>query len=106
MKPSIYLKSIITKRRIRLLIFLPIILVFILLLLQFTYYSTQLISSKTKITSLSVSESNLKKKLAKVEKDLLDLKNQDQYKRNEELQANIQKIETTYKNTIEKYNQI
>lgn len=105
MKFSIYLNKIIN-HRLRFLIFLPIILIVALLLLQFIYYSKELTSSKTKISSLSVFESNLKKKLAQTEKDLIELKNQDQYKRNEELQNNIQKIETTYKKTISAYEKL
>ncbi|MEK7517554.1 MAG: phosphodiester glycosidase family protein [Patescibacteria group bacterium] len=105
MKLSIYFKSF-SKHKILLLTFFSIVVIVALSLLQFTYYSKELASSKTKIYSLLSHESNLKKNLAETEKGLLELKNKDQYKRNEDLQASIQKIETTYKKAVSSYEKL
>lgn len=77
-----------------------------LLLLQLLYYSKESINSKTKISSLLSDGNNLKKKLAEREKELIELKNQDQYKRNEDLQTSIQKIEATYKKAVTSYEKL
>lgn len=77
-----------------------------LLLLQLLYYSKESINSKTKISSLLSDGNNLKKKLAEREKELIELKNQDQYKRNEDLQTSIQKIEATYKKAVASYEKL
>lgn len=45
-------------------------------------------------------ETNLKEKLSKVEKQLTDLKNEDQYKKNKKLEDTIKKIEQTYKKAV------
>ncbi|MBI2622582.1 MAG: hypothetical protein HYW64_00595, partial [Candidatus Levybacteria bacterium] len=105
MKLSIYLKSII-KQKIYLFVFVLIALMSALLLLQLLYYSKESINSKTKISSLLSDGNNLKKKLAEREKELIELKNQDQYKRNEDLQTSIQKIEATYKKAVTSYEKL
>lgn len=105
MKLSIYLKSII-KQKIYLFVFVLIVLMSALLLLQLLYYSKESINSKTKISSLLSDGNNLKKKLVDREKELLELKNQDQYKRNEDLQTSIQKIEATYKKAVASYEKL
>ncbi|MBI3070055.1 MAG: phosphodiester glycosidase family protein [Candidatus Levybacteria bacterium] len=105
MKLSIYLKSII-KQKIYLFVFVLIVLMSALLLLQLLYYSKESINSKTKISSLLSDGNNLKKKLAEREKELIELKNQDQYKRNEDLQTSIQKIEATYKKAVTSYEKL
>jgi len=57
-------------------------------------------------TTLQTTVNNYDKKLNSTSKELLKLKNQDQYKRNESLQKNIQEIEKTYKNAVKTFETI
>lgn len=61
---------------------------------------------KNEITLLSENELALMEKLNNTEKELNELKNQDQVKRNDELQATIKNIEETYKKSISIYEEM
>lgn len=63
---------------------------------QYAQFSAQSKSQQTNISSL-------KSQLAKAQKDLEALKNQDQYKRNEALQKEIESIQKTYKQAVSQY---
>ncbi len=56
-----------------------------------------------KISELRVTEANLKGKLADVEKQVTDLKNEDQYKKNKQLEDTIKSIEQTYTRAVSTY---
>lgn len=58
------------------------------------------------LTSQSKNLSQTQKQLASIEKQYIDLKNQDQFKRNETLQAQIKAIESSYKDALKTYETI
>jgi len=68
------------------------------------YQNSNLLNSK--LSELSLSETVLKEKLLNVENELNILKNQDQVKRNDELQETIQNIEETYKKSVSIYEKL
>lgn len=91
----------------QLIILFPIsIALVIILIVLLVFYQTKNKELNTKFNTLSTLEAKEKKKLEIVEKELKELKTQDQFKRNEDLQATIQKIETTYKKTISAYEKL
>ncbi|CAN5182238.1 hypothetical protein BH09PAT1_BH09PAT1_6700 [soil metagenome] len=49
---------------------------------------------------------NYQKQLSATQRELVTLKNQDQYKKNEDLQKNIEAIESTYSDTVKVYETI
>lgn len=61
---------------------------------------------KSDISKLTIQETNLKSQLAKINSDLSDLKNQDQYKINQDLKQKINNIETTYKKSVTSYEKL
>lgn len=100
------LKKLITKHS-RLLLISPVPLALIIIILILLILSTTKNQEiDTKFNTLKTLEAKEKKQLETVEKELKELKAQDQYKRNEDLQATIQKIETTYKKTISAYEKL
>lgn len=58
---------------------------------------------KNNLTSVVSEKDKNYEELKKVSEELANLKNQDQYKRNEELQKNISEIETTYNKAVSIY---
>jgi len=67
----------------------------------FFYQNSNLLKNENSL--LSESEKVLKEKLLNTEKELTALKNQDQIKRNNELEETIKNIEITYKKSVEIY---
>lgn len=85
--------------------FLPIIpLIFVVILLVIGYVLFQQFQSESTTLQSSLSESA--KKLAATEKELQNLKNQDQVKRNDSLEKDIKAIETTYTQAVKAYEEI
>lgn len=78
---------------------LGIIIPAVIVIILFIGYYFQLVQTKNQ--SLSYTDS-----IAKLEKELNTLKNEDQYKKNEALQKDIKNIETTYKDAVQIYEQI
>lgn len=62
--------------------------------------------SKAQTKALADSASTYQKQLTATKKELAVLKNQDQYKRNDDLQKNIKAIEATYTDTVKVYETI
>lgn len=60
----------------------------------------------SQVTTLSAYQVKLKNQLSTVEKDFTTFKNQDQVKRNDELQKEIQNIQSTYKKAVTSYENI
>ncbi len=79
---------------------LVFIVIFIGAISFLMYHKFQL---ETTIQSLTLNIITLDKQLADQSKELNDLKNQDQYKINKELEATIKKIETTYLQSVKSY---
>jgi len=81
--------------------------IFLVILISATSY---LIYSKIQqdgqITSLQSDRSKLDKQLSNLNIELEDLKNQDQYKINKELEANIKQIEKTYLQAVKSYEKL
>ena len=88
------------------LIFTLVCLILFGLLYQFKYYNTNAQNLNSQVNSLNIEKVNLTQKLNLVQKELEDLKNQDQYKRNEKLQTDIENIENTYKKTVTSYEKL
>lgn len=92
------------------LLFKPLFFItFILLIIILIFFASQsknLQDFKEKVTSLSLNENSLRSQLVDVEKELGELKNQDQYKKNSELEDTISNIEKTYKEAVTVYEQI
>lgn len=79
----------------------------IVILISSGLFSSYLITEKNKkLEELASSEVELKQKLLVVENELNTLKNQDQVKRNDELQSTIQNIEETYKKSVSIYEEL
>lgn len=71
----------------------------IIFLVLFATYAVQL-------GKVSAVLSAVKNQLSRSQKTLVELKNQDQYKRNETLQKDIKSIESTYKDAVKTYESI
>lgn len=84
-------------------ILLAISLIFLLIIAIFLY---QLNNSSKQIYDLEDTELILREKLNSTEKELKELKNQDQVKRNNELQDTITKIEDAYKKALTTYEKL
>jgi len=84
-------------------ILLAISLIFLLIIAIFLY---QLNNSSKQIYDLEGIELILREKLNSTEKELKELKNQDQVKRNNELQDTITKIEDAYKKALTTYEKL
>src|SRR3989344_2478041 len=69
-------------------------------------YFTKTSNLNNKINDLSSQKSGLEKKIRSVNSELVALKNQDQYKINEDLKKDIQNIETTYRESLSSYQRI
>lgn len=83
------------------------VFIFIILLLFFSYlYSVKVADLNSRINDLSSRNSGLDKKIKSVNIQLVELKNQDQYKINEGLKNDIKNIETTYKQSLSSYQRI
>ncbi len=67
------------------------------------FYNRQTSFLSTKISSLLTTETSLQKKLSTIGAQLTVLKNEDQYKRNNQLQDTIKNIELTYKKAVAIY---
>lgn len=65
-----------------------------------------LVNTNSNLTNVVKQKQELAKTLEKVNKDYEELKNQDQLKRNDELQAQIKSIEDSYKSTLSTYEEI
>ena len=79
-----------------LIIFLVGILSFLFILLLSLFFSKEKQSLNTQIFKLTKQEANIKSQLETVSQELDQLKNEDQYLRNEALQETIENIEKTY----------
>ena len=84
---------------------LPLILIIFLMLSSYLYF-TKTSNLNNKINDLSSQKSGLEKKIRSVNSELVALKNQDQYKINEDLKKDIQNIETTYRESLDSYQRI
>lgn len=80
---------------------LPLVAVVIITLTFF--YNSQRQQYQQQLTSLTSDKSMISQKLASVSAQLNELKNQDQIKRNDELEKEIKNIETTYKKSVSTY---
>lgn len=72
----------------------------------FVLYFIHLTQSKSQTFALTTNLTQSQQQLATKEKELEALKNQDQYKRNEALQKQIQAIQTTYGKAVSVYDSI
>lgn len=62
--------------------------------------------TRQQLTLLNKQKTQMTKTLSSVQKDLLVLKSQDQYKINKDLQTRVGKIETTYKKAVTAYERL
>lgn len=85
-------------------IFLVVPAILLIGIILFLYQLTN--SSLKQISDLEGTELILREKLNTTEKELVELKNQDQVKRNDELQDTIAKIEDTYKRAVSTYEKL
>ena len=77
--------------------------IFIPLIILFTFF---FITTKNTTTTLNASLLSAQSNVKKLEKELSDLKNQDQFKRNEILQAEIKNLELSYSKAVKMYETI
>ena len=77
---------------------------FILITLAVSIYYLNF--SQNKIKDLGNKNASLDKRLKTIDSKLAELKNQDQYKINEDIKKDIQNIETTYKQSLDSYQRI
>lgn len=84
------------------------LLILVLSILGYTYYfySNRTAKLSSEINNLSVSESNLREKLGKVESEYLKLKNEDQYLINQQNKKEIENIQKTYKKAVVTYEKL
>src|SRR3989344_2917643 len=83
---------------------IPIILILLVVIgLGFYFFNTKTVSLHNLITSITSEKDKNLEELQKIAKELEDLKNQDQLKRNDELQKEIQNIEKTYDKAVSIY---
>jgi len=82
---------------------LPIVFGTILIVLSFILL---IISYQSTIRDASTKNADLEKKIKNLSSELTKLKNEDQYKVNEQLKKNIKNIEITYKESLGIYNRI
>jgi hypothetical protein len=83
---------------------IPIIVFLIILLtIGFYFYQSETASLRGVIESLTQEKDKNREELNKIGKELTDLKNQDQLKRNDELENTIQSIERTYDKAVSVY---
>lgn len=92
-----FLHNVLT--RSHLLIALCILIGVVILVSGIVFISSQ----NSRITSLKSEKASIEKQKANAEKAFTDLKNQDQVKRNDELQKQIQAIEKTYTEAVTSY---
>lgn len=78
----------------------------ILLLFIFSIFYIQLTVNQSRTLSFSEDLAKIQKEKGEFEKELSVLKNQDEYKRNETLQKEIDDIQKTYKETVRLYEEI
>src|SRR3989344_5827144 len=104
MKIAANLKSII-RHHLRFFL-ISILSTLAILLLTFVYQTNELAATKNQISSSALMAKDLEKKLSTSQKELENLKNQDQYKRNEKLQEDIQNIEAAYKKAVSSYEKL
>ena len=72
----------------------------LIILVIFSYFSQQ------KLNKVTSEKNNLQQRLIKIDQELKDLKNQDQYQINQKLESDIKKIETTYQQAVKVYEQL
>ncbi|OGH21381.1 MAG: hypothetical protein A2958_01135 [Candidatus Levybacteria bacterium RIFCSPLOWO2_01_FULL_38_13] len=84
---------------------LPIFFASILVVLSIVFIFF-ISSSQTAIKDASIKNADLEKKIKNLSSELSKLKNQDQYKANQELKTNINNIENTYKESLGIYNRM
>lgn len=87
-----------------LIVIVPAILAVIIVILIFFILNNQ--SLQTKFEELKVLETKEKKELLMIEKELKQLKSQDQYVINQELEDKIENIEITYKKAVTAYEKL
>jgi len=97
------LKKLLTKYPRLISIFLIILALSIMLLI---IYHTKNQALETKFKTLTTLETKEKKKLEIIEKELKELKTQDQYVINQDLKEKIRNIETTYKKAVSSYEKL
>lgn len=79
----------------------------ILLLTYFLYqFHQQTVVQSAQLARLMQQKATLSKQFTGVQKDLADLKNQDQYKINQNLQAEVKNIHDTYKQSVATYEKL
>lgn len=69
---------------------------------SYSYYR----KTQDEISKLNTSKANLNKVITQINSDLTDLKSQDQYKINKDLDTKIASIEATYKQTVTLYEKL
>lgn len=74
--------------------------------LSLAIYTIYAVVLNNNLHTLTSQKTKTDKQLAHVAKELKDLKNQDQYKRNEELQKTIKNIEDTYSKSVSLYEKL
>lgn len=79
---------------------------FIILTSFLVYFLLKNSELSGKVNNLSSSESNLKEKLGKVEKEYTKLKNEDQYVINQQNKKEIENIQKTYKKAVNTYEKL
>lgn len=85
----------------------PLLVAASLLIISLVLLATyQIFSLNKSVNGLSQQKKDLASSLLKTQKELADLKNQDQYKKNKELEDRIKNIETTYLNAVKAYENI
>jgi len=77
-----------------------------IILLVFLIGSFSIFNAYKKSTDLSAKNENLEEKISQIDEELTKLKNEDQFKINQELKDNIKNIEETYKSSIDTYERI
>src|SRR5579864_2725653 len=78
----------------------------LLLITLFVFHFIQNAKQKSQIEALTISKANLATQLQKIQKDFLDLRNQDQYKINKDLEAKMKSIENTYSQSSSLYERL
>lgn len=91
----------------QLIVLFPILIALaIILIVLLVFYLTKNQELSTKFNALTTLEAKEKKKLEIVEKELKELKAQDQYVINQELKDKMKNIESTYKKAVTSYEKL
>lgn len=81
-------------------------LFYIVIIVLVFFLITQRAAFLSQLSDSSAKQESLSKELSKTQKDFLDLKNQDQLKRNDALQAEIKQINQTFTQASQTYEQL